>query len=80
MPDNSVTIIGNVTRDPELRFTASGQATATFGLAKLEQVERADAWQEALGRILGIDSCFERVPVDLELLLHKRQRLVVGER
>ncbi len=24
MPDNSVTLVGNVTRDPELRFTASG--------------------------------------------------------
>ena len=30
---NSVTLVGNVTRDPELRFTASGQATASFGLA-----------------------------------------------
>lgn len=30
---NDVTLVGNVTRDPELRFTASGQATATFGLA-----------------------------------------------
>jgi single-strand DNA-binding protein len=33
MNGNSVTLVGNVTRDPELRFTASGQATATFGLA-----------------------------------------------
>jgi len=30
---NSVTLVGNVTRDPELRFTNAGQATATFGLA-----------------------------------------------
>lgn len=30
---NSVTLVGNVTRDPELRFTPSGQAIATFGLA-----------------------------------------------
>jgi single-strand DNA-binding protein len=30
---NSVTLVGNVTRDPELRFTPSGQAVATFGLA-----------------------------------------------
>ena len=30
---NSVTLVGNITRDPELRFTPSGQATATFGLA-----------------------------------------------
>ena len=30
---NSVTLVGNVTRDPELRFTPSGQANASFGLA-----------------------------------------------
>src|SRR5437016_2083427 len=30
---NSVTLVGNVTRDPELRFTPSGQATTSFGLA-----------------------------------------------
>ena len=33
MADNSVTLVGNITRDPELRFTPSGQATASFGLA-----------------------------------------------
>ena len=33
MSDNSVTIIGNLTRDPELRFTPSGQAVCNFGLA-----------------------------------------------
>ena len=27
------TLVGNLTRDPELRFTPSGQATASFGLA-----------------------------------------------
>ena len=30
---NNVDLVGNVTRDPELRFTPSGQAVATFGLA-----------------------------------------------
>jgi single-strand DNA-binding protein len=33
MNGNSVTVVGNITRDPELRFTPSGQATASFGLA-----------------------------------------------
>ena len=28
-----VTIVGNITRDPELRFTASGLAVASFGVA-----------------------------------------------
>lgn len=31
--DNTVTIVGNVTRDPELRFTPNGAAVATFGVA-----------------------------------------------
>lgn len=30
---NKAFVLGNVTRDPELRHTASGQAVATFGLA-----------------------------------------------
>ena len=31
--DNTVTVTGNITRDPELRFTPSGAAVASFGLA-----------------------------------------------
>lgn len=30
---NKVTLIGNVTRDPELRYTPQGNAVCTFGLA-----------------------------------------------
>ena len=33
MADNSVTLIGNVTREPEMRFTPSGQQVTNFGLA-----------------------------------------------
>ena len=31
--DNTVTLVGNITRDPELRFTSAGIAVASFGLA-----------------------------------------------
>ena len=31
--NNTVTVVGNVTRDPELRFTPGGAAVASFGLA-----------------------------------------------
>ncbi len=31
--DNTVTVVGNITRDPELRFTPAGTAVASFGLA-----------------------------------------------
>ena len=47
MPDNTVTLVGNITRDPELRFTASGLATASFGLAvnRRRQNQNGD-WEE----------------------------------
>lgn len=46
---NNVDLVGNVTRDPELRFTPSGQAVATFGLAvnRRWQNRQTQAWEEA---------------------------------
>src|SRR5947208_6701400 len=46
MPDNSVTLVGNITRDPELRFTPSGQAIATFGMAVNRRFQRNGQWEE----------------------------------
>lgn len=47
---NTVTVVGNVTRDPELRFTPSGQATASFGLAvnRRWQNRQTQEWEEAV--------------------------------
>ncbi|HEY6533187.1 MAG TPA: single-stranded DNA-binding protein [Acidimicrobiales bacterium] len=49
-PGNSVTVVGNCTRDPELRFTSSGQAVATFGLAvnRRWQNRSTNEWEEAV--------------------------------
>lgn len=46
---NSVTLVGNVTRDPELRFTNSGQAVASFGLAvnRRWQNRQSSEWEES---------------------------------
>ncbi len=33
MPDSTVTLVGNLTRDPELRYTQNGVAQLTLGLA-----------------------------------------------
>jgi single-strand DNA-binding protein len=46
---NNVTLIGNVTRDPELRFTPSGQGVASFGLAvnRRWQNRQSNEWEEA---------------------------------
>jgi single-strand DNA-binding protein len=47
---NSVTITGNLTKDPELRFTPSGIATATLGVAvnRRWQDQASRQWQEAV--------------------------------
>ena len=33
MADNTITIVGNLTRDPEIRYTPGGQTKATLGIA-----------------------------------------------
>ena len=46
MSDSQVTLIGNLTRDPELRFTAGGTAVASFGLAVNRRWMQNGEWQE----------------------------------
>ena len=45
---SNLTIVGNLTKDPELRFTPAGQATATFGVAvnRRWQNHQTNAWEE----------------------------------
>jgi single-strand DNA-binding protein len=46
---NSITVVGNITKDPELRFTNTGRATASFGLAVNRRWQNAGGeWQEAV--------------------------------
>ncbi len=46
MADNTVTIVGNLTRDPELRFTTGGKGIASFGLAVNRRYQQNGEWQE----------------------------------
>ncbi len=48
MNGNSVTLVGNITDDPELRFTAGGQAMARFTLAvnRRWQNRGSGEWEE----------------------------------
>ena len=52
---NKVMLMGNLTRDPELRFTASGAAVAGFGLAINRKYKQGDEWKE--------DVCFVDITV-----------------
>lgn len=44
--ENSITLTGNLTRDPELRFTTSGKAVASFGIAVSRRFQVNNEWQE----------------------------------
>jgi single-strand DNA-binding protein len=46
MADSTVTVVGNLTRDPELRFTAGGRGIASFGLAVNRRYQVNGEWQE----------------------------------
>lgn len=46
MSDNHVTLIGNLTRDPELRFTTGGRGQASFGLAVSRRYQVNNEWTE----------------------------------
>jgi single-strand DNA-binding protein len=44
---NSVVLVGNLTRDPELRHTPSGTAVTTLRLAVNDRIKRGEEWQDA---------------------------------
>jgi single-strand DNA-binding protein len=46
MADNSITLVGNLTRDPELRFTTGGRGVASFGIAVSRRYQVNGEWQE----------------------------------
>jgi len=49
MVDSNVTIVGNLTRDPELKFTNTGQPLATFAVAvnRRWQNKGSQEWEES---------------------------------
>ena len=44
---NSVVLVGNLTRDPELRHTPSGTAVTTLRIAVNDRVKRGEEWTDA---------------------------------
>ena len=52
---NKVMLMGNLTRDPELRFTANGSAVTSFGLAVNRKFKQGDEWKD--------DVCFVDITV-----------------
>jgi len=46
MADNTVTLVGNLTRDVELRFTSNGRGVASFGIAVGRRYQVNGEWKE----------------------------------
>lgn len=77
---NSVTIVGNLTRDPELRFTQTGQAKATLGVAvsRRWQNRQTQEWEEATSFFNVI--CWGELGDNASESLSKGSRVVVTGR
>jgi len=46
MADTHVTLTGNLTDDPELKFTPNGAAVASFRIAVTPRVKDGDTWRD----------------------------------
>ncbi len=80
MADNTVTIVGNMTRDPELRFTNSGQALAQFGVAvnRRWQNRQTNEWEEQVSYFNVV--CWREMAENVAESLTKGSRVVVTGR
>ncbi len=80
MAGNNITIVGNITRDPELRFTPSGQANARLGVAvnRRWQDKGSGEWQEATSFFDVI--CWRELAENVAESLKRGARVVVTGR
>ncbi len=77
---NTTTLAGNLTRDPEIRYTREGQANATFGLAvnRRWQPKGSDEWEEATSFFDVV--CWRELAENVALSLVKGSRVMVTGR
>jgi single-strand DNA-binding protein len=80
MADNTVTVVGNITRDPELRYTANGQSNATFGIAvnRRWMNRQTNEWEERTSFFNVV--CWREQADNVAESLNKGARVVVTGR
>jgi single-strand DNA-binding protein len=80
MADNTVTIVGNVTRDPEIRYTAGGQPNATFGVAvnRRWMNRQTNEWEERVSFFNVV--CWREMAENVAESVSKGTRVVVTGR
>ena len=80
MSDSTITIIGNVTRQPELKFTTTGKAQTRFSVAvnRKWKNKSTDQWEE---RVSFFDvSCWGELAENVANSLEKGHRAIVSGR
>lgn len=75
MSDNSVTLIGNLVDDPELRFTPSGVAMAKVRFAVNRRYMQNNEWQEETSFFSG--TCWRDMAENAAESLQKGTRVIV---
>lgn len=79
IPMNTVTVIGNLTTDPELRFTPSGHAVANFTVAVNRRTKNGDQWEDKLEGFFGC-TCWREMAENVAETLTKGSRVIVAGR
>jgi single-strand DNA-binding protein len=73
MPETHVTITGNLTADPELKFTPNGAAVANFRVAVTARVRDGNTWKDG-------DTSFYRITTWRDLATNLTDSLSKGDR
>jgi single-strand DNA-binding protein len=74
--DNHLTLTGNLTDDPELRFTPGGVAVANFRLAVDQRVWDTDGWKDGESSYFRVNVWRDQAEY-VSRSLHKGSRCVV---
>ena len=76
----AVTVAGNLTRDPEIRYTRDGQATTSLSLAvnRRWQNQQTKEWEESVSFLDVV--CWRDLAENVALSLTKGSRVLVSGR
>ena len=80
MADSTVTVVGNLTRDPEMRYTPSGISKVTFGVAvnRSWRNQQSQEWEEQTSFFNVV--CWREMAENVSESLGKGSRVVVSGR
>jgi single-strand DNA-binding protein len=73
MPDTFVSLVGNLTDDPEIRFTPGGTQVGSFRLAVTPRVRDGESWKDG-------ETSFFRINLWRDLASHAADSLSKGDR